>query len=129
MDMSGIDPRKLRAWCSIPFDKLERHADLRVPFRLVKDSPAMGKLMAEELVETIEGANKQGEELRAIIPCGPSSWYDPFTSLVNERMVTLERLVVYHMDECLDWQGREIPRMHPYSFRGFMERQIGRAHV
>jgi glucosamine-6-phosphate deaminase len=25
------------------------------------------------------------------------------------------------MDECLDWQGRELPRRHPYSFRGFME--------
>jgi glucosamine-6-phosphate deaminase len=28
------------------------------------------------------------------------------------------------MDECLDWQGRELPRMHPYSFRGFMEREF-----
>ena len=26
------------------------------------------------------------------------------------------------MDECLDWQGRELPRKHPYSFRGFMEK-------
>jgi len=25
------------------------------------------------------------------------------------------------MDECLDWQGQELPRKHPYSFRGFME--------
>jgi glucosamine-6-phosphate deaminase len=30
-------------------------------------------------------------------------------------------LEVFHMDECLDWQGRELPRKHPYSFRGFME--------
>ena len=28
------------------------------------------------------------------------------------------------MDECLDWQGRELPRNHPYSFRGFMERHF-----
>jgi glucosamine-6-phosphate deaminase len=25
------------------------------------------------------------------------------------------------MDECLDWQGRELPRQHPYNFRGEME--------
>jgi glucosamine-6-phosphate deaminase len=25
------------------------------------------------------------------------------------------------MDECLDWQGRELPLKHPYSFRGYME--------
>jgi glucosamine-6-phosphate deaminase len=73
-------------------------------------------------VDEIEAANKRGEELRAVIPCGPSSWYQPFTSLVNDRKLSLKRFVVYHMDECLDWQGREIPREHPYSFRGFMER-------
>ena len=28
------------------------------------------------------------------------------------------------MDECLDWQGRELPRAHPYSFRGFMEQHF-----
>jgi glucosamine-6-phosphate deaminase len=28
------------------------------------------------------------------------------------------------MDECLDWQGRELPRSHPYSFRGEMERRF-----
>lgn len=78
--------------------------------------------MARELVEEIEAANKRGEELRAIIPCGPSSWYEPYTSLVNTRNVSLRKFVVYHMDECLDWQGRELPRAHPYSFRGFMER-------
>ena len=43
---------------------------------------------------------------------------------MNARRVSLQRFVVYHMDECLDWQGREIPRGHPYSFRGFMERHF-----
>ena len=57
-------------------------------------------------------------------PCGPSSWYEPFTSLVNRTNVSLRRFVVYHMDECLDWQGRELPRAHPYSFRGFMEQHF-----
>ena len=122
--MSGIDRRDLYRWCSVPVEKLEGHPDLRVPFRLVKDSPAMGQLMAQELVHSIEMANGRGEELRAIIPCGPSSWYAPFTSLVNSRTVSLKRFVVYHMDECLDWQGREIPRGHPYNFRGFMERHF-----
>jgi glucosamine-6-phosphate deaminase len=42
-------------------------------------------------------------------PSGPSS------------PVSLRNLVVFHMDECLDWQGRELPRNHPYNFRGVME--------
>jgi glucosamine-6-phosphate deaminase len=122
--MSAIDRRDLYAWCRIPCEDLERHPQLRMPFRLVKDSPAMGELMARELVEEIEQANARGEEFRAVIPCGPSSWYSPFTSMVNARKVSLENFVVYHMDECLDWQGRELPLSHPYSFRGFMTRHF-----
>ncbi len=77
--------------------------------------------MARELAAEIEANNRQGKVTRAIIPCGPSCWYRPFTDLVNRERVSLKNLVVFHMDECLDWQGRELPRGHPYSFRGFME--------
>ena len=84
----------------------------------------MGDIMARELVEEIERRNALGEATRAIIPCGPSCWYAPFAALVNERRTSLRRFVVFHMDECLDWQGRELPRSHPYSFRGFMERHF-----
>jgi glucosamine-6-phosphate deaminase len=84
----------------------------------------MGRLMARELVDEIERANAQGRTLRAIIPCGPSGWYAPFAEYVNERQVSLSGLEVFHMDECLDWEGRDIPRTHPYSFRGFMERHF-----
>jgi glucosamine-6-phosphate deaminase len=84
----------------------------------------MGRLMARELVDEILAHNARGEATRAIIPCGPSCWYRPFVDLVNAERVGLRNLVVFHMDECLDWQGRELPRGHPYSFRGFMERHF-----
>lgn len=42
----------------------------------------------------------------------------------NAERVSLRTLEVFHMDECLDWQARELPRNHPYSFRGFMERHF-----
>jgi len=122
--MSAIEARRLYEWCRVPAETLEGHPKLRTPFRMVRDSAAMGELMAAELVTEIEEANRRGEELRAVIPCGPSSWYAPFTRMVNERAVSLKRFVVYHMDECLDWQNRELPRGHPYSFRGFMERHF-----
>jgi glucosamine-6-phosphate deaminase len=84
----------------------------------------MGELMARELVQDIRAAEARGEAFRAIIPCGPNCWYQPFTSLVNRERVSLRHFTVFHMDECLDWQGRELPRAHPYSFRGFMEREF-----
>ena len=119
-----IDPKQLYEWCRIPYDQVESHPARKVPFRLVKDTAAMGELMARELVEAIRQAGARGQDFRAIIPCGPSCWYRPFTDLVNREKVSLKRFVVFHMDECLDWQGRELPRAHPYSFRGFMEREF-----
>lgn len=120
--MTTIDKDKLYEWCALPVEELATHPNLKVPFRLCQDSKEMGKLMARELVDEIEANNEQGKMTRAIIPCGPSCWYEPFTTLVNSEKVSLKSLVVFHMDECLDWQGRELPRSHPYSFRGEMER-------
>jgi glucosamine-6-phosphate deaminase len=116
-----VDAKDLYKWCSIPAHKLAGHPRLRVPFRLVKDSAQMGEMMAKELVTVIEANNAKGRPTRAIIPCGPKSWYEPWTDLVNARSVSLKRFTVFHMDECLDWQGRLLPKNHPYNFRTFME--------
>jgi glucosamine-6-phosphate deaminase len=116
--------KELHTWCSVPYDKLEGHPNLKIPFRLVNDSGAMGKIMAEELVDLIDLNNREDRETRAIIPCGPSCWYKPFTDLVNRRKVSLSGLVVFHMDDCLDWQGKILPKNHPYNFRSVMERDF-----
>jgi glucosamine-6-phosphate deaminase len=120
--MNIITPQQLFEWCKIPYPDLETHPARKTPFRLCRDSAQMGELMARELVDEIQAHNTCGESTRAIIPCGPSCWYRPFTDLVNRERVSLRRLIVFHMDECLDWQGRELPRRHPYCFRGEMER-------
>jgi glucosamine-6-phosphate deaminase len=41
--------------------------------------------------------------------------------MVNREKVSLKALHVFHMDECLDWEGRPLPEKHPYNFRTFME--------
>ncbi len=119
-----ITAAELYPWCKIPYDQLENNPQLKVPFRLVKDSAEMGTIMAAELAEEIMANNSLGKSTRAVIPCGPACWYKPFTDLVNRERISLRRLIVFHMDECLDWQGRELPRRHPYSFRGFMEKHF-----
>jgi len=116
-----ITAAELYPWCKIPYDRLENNPGLKVPFRLVRDSDEMGLKMAGELADEIAANNSAGKITRAIIPCGPACWYKPFTDLINKENVSLRNLIVFHMDECLDWQGRELPRRHPYSFRGFME--------
>lgn len=122
--MSTITPQDLYAWCRIPCEEIENDSRLKVRFRLCQDSADMGRIMARELIEEIRANNHRGQVTRAIIPCGPSCWYQPFTDLVNRERISLKELVVFHMDECLDWQGQELPRGHPYSFRGAMERDF-----
>jgi glucosamine-6-phosphate deaminase len=41
--------------------------------------------------------------------------------MVNEEKVSLVNLTVFHMDECLDWEGRLLARNDPFNFRTFME--------
>ncbi|HET8636984.1 MAG TPA: hypothetical protein VFL96_09050 [Acidobacteriaceae bacterium] len=80
--------------------------------------------MAKDLGDVIEENNRKGQETRAIVPCGPRSWYGPFAERVNTRGISLKKLSVFHMDECLDWQGRLLPTNHPYNFRTFMEKHF-----
>jgi len=119
-----VDLRLLIEWCRIPADRLAYHPALRVPFRMVEDAAEMGRLMAQELVDLVASGNARGTPIRAIVPCGPSAWYAPWTEMVNARGLSLARLTVFHMDECLDWQGRPLPGGHPYNFRSFMERHF-----
>ncbi len=116
-----ISLKELYHWCSIPANKLERHPQNKIPFKIVRDSRAMGQIMARTLVEIIKANNKKNKPTRAIIPCGPKSWYAPYTSIINTEKVSLKDFFVFHMDECLNWEGNLLPRNHPYNFRTFME--------
>ena len=122
--MSFVDPKQLYEWCKIPAEKLAKHPKLKVPFRLIGTREEMGRLMARELVDIIAANSAKGRPTRAIIPCGPSSWYAPWTEIVNAENVSLKDFTVFHMDECLDWQGQLLPKGHPYNFRTFMERHF-----
>lgn len=123
--MSHVNNRDLYNWCKIPAAELPGHPNLRVPFRLVGDSDnEMGQLMAREFVDLINENNILKRPTRAIVPCGPTCWYAPFTEMVNSRQISLRALWVFHMDECLDWQGRPLPTNHPYNFRTFMEKHF-----
>jgi glucosamine-6-phosphate deaminase len=122
--MSFVEPKQLYEWCKIPAEKLAKHPKLKVPFRLVGTREEMGRLMARELVDIIAANNAKGRPTRAIIPCGPSSWYAPWTEIVNAENVSLKDFTVFHMDECLDWQGQLLAKGHPYNFRTFMEKHF-----
>jgi len=115
-----IDKKNLYEWCSIKVENLE-NIHTRTPFRMVADSAQIGALMARELADEMIAANKDGREFRAIIPCGPNCWYEPFCRIINKEHISLKKLFVFHMDECLDWQGQLLAKNDPYNFRTHME--------
>ncbi|REE87363.1 glucosamine-6-phosphate deaminase [Paenibacillus taihuensis] len=119
--MSHIEAKQLYAWCKLPASELSGHPLRKIPLRIVSDSAAMGLLMAREFADDIKRANGEERPFRAIVPCGPKAWYEPFVRIVNEERISLARVTVFHMDECLDWQGRPLHPDDPYNFRSFME--------
>jgi glucosamine-6-phosphate deaminase len=121
--MQDVDPRELERWCRIPVEELERHGP-RVPCRVVADAAEMGRVMARELADLVAANDAEGRPTRVIVPAGPSGWYAPWVEQVNARGISLRGMTVFHMDECLDWQGRPLPEGHPYNFRSFMERHF-----
>lgn len=120
--MSEINIKDLYKWCSIKTCELENHKDLKIRFRIVKDSYEMGSIMAKELIDEIKLANSENRPCRAIIPCGPKAWYSPFVKIINEERVSLKNLFVFHMDECLDWEGKLLAKNDPHNFRTEMEK-------
>jgi len=119
--MPDILPKDLAAWCAVPAARLTDHPGRKAKFRMVKDYAEMGRVMAREVVDVIKANNAAGKPTRAIIPCGPTAWYRPWAEQVNAEKVSLANLHVFHMDECLDWQGRPVPKNHPYNFHTYME--------
>ncbi|MBP3963976.1 hypothetical protein [Paenibacillus lignilyticus] len=119
--MYPISNQELYEWCKVPVNELLDHPKRRIPLRLVEDSAEMGMLMAREFADDIRLANAEGRPFRAIVPCGPKAWYEPFVKIINEESIELTNLTVFHMDECLDWEGKLLSRKDPYNFRSFME--------
>lgn len=119
--MSDIFLQDLYKWCTISHKELENHRARKIPLRLVRDSREMGQVMARTLADEVLHNNRQNAQTRAIVPCGPTAWYKPFTDMVNAEGISLKNLVVFHMDECLDWEGKLLPKNHPLNFRTYME--------
>jgi len=116
-----MDKKQLYKWCQVPAAQLEGRSDLRVPFRMVQDSAALGEVMAAELADEIALAGAQNRAFRAVVPCGPKCWYAPFARMINERNISMRHVTIFHMDECLDWEGKPLAKNDPYNFRTFME--------
>lgn len=100
---------ELFKWCSIPYQEIEGHPDLKCKLALYENREVMmkavGNLMTDEVIEN----NAKGLPTRWILPAGPMDEYDTFIARVNAERINLDNLYIFHMDEFLDWECRPYP--------------------
>lgn len=117
-----LTKKQIYEWCAIPRQELMNHPGRKVPLRIVRDAATLGEVMARDFADEIKKANEEGRRFNAIVPCGPKQWYEPFARIVNTERISLQNMVVFHMDENLDWEGKLLPEDDPSNFKSFMDR-------
>lgn len=88
------------------------------------DAAAVGRALAEAMFQAIleRAAEPQGATL--IVPVGPVEPFPLLAEMLNHRGVSCRTTVFINMDEYLTDAGDWLPRVHPLSFRGFMDREF-----
>lgn len=95
-----------------------------VPVEIVETDIDLYYHIALALYLEIEKNNAAGKNSVFILPVGPVYQYRRFVWLCRLRPLDLSRVYCFFMDEYLDDSGKRIPRDHPLSFRGFIQREL-----
>ena len=119
---SFIDTQSLFEWCRIPLEELEGHPQARLRIKVLDTPDDVHLWLAHEMADEVRRHNAAGLPTRWILPCGPVKQYPYFSAIVNHERINLRNVHVFHMDNFLDWQGRELPLDHPYNYEGEMRR-------
>lgn len=121
---SHIDAAQLVEWCRIPADELETHPRARVKIKIVATPDDVHRWAARDMADEVKENNRAGRPTRWILPCGPTRQYPHFITIVNQERISLRDAHIFHMDDCLDWQGRPLPLDHRFSYEGWMRRHF-----
>ena len=96
----------------------------KLPLFCEKDNETVFRNMARQMVDEICANNKKGQKTVMICPVGPVGQYPYFVEMVNEQKISLKNVWFINMDEYLDDDRKWVPKEHPLSFRGFMDRSV-----
>lgn len=94
----------------------------KIPLEVLEDDAAVFQAMANEMAEIILA--KADAPCVLICPVGPVGHYPYFVERVNREGISLRHCWFINMDEYLDENLDWVPKTHPLSFRGFMEREV-----
>jgi glucosamine-6-phosphate deaminase len=115
---------QLYEWCKIPPEALPNHPRAKVKLKILPEPQDLYADIATTMIDEVKSNNVANKPTRWILPCGPKGQYPIFTERVNRERISLKNVHIFHMDDHLDWQGRHIPLDHPYSYQGWMNRNL-----
>jgi glucosamine-6-phosphate deaminase len=95
----------------------------RFRFDLVVDFDALNRKIAREAVDLIKSANARSQRTLIIVPVGPLD-YSYWTRLLNEESVSCAGLTTMGLDEYLQASDKALPRSHPLSFHGYIQKTL-----
>ena len=78
--------------------------------------------MAIEVFDLIKENNEKGKNTLMVVPYGPLGPYARLAWMVNKYRLSLKNCTFINMDEYLDNDKKYLPKDHPLSFRGGMDR-------
>lgn len=103
----------------------EQLAELsRYPLHVLPTKESIYQWLARALADELKANNAAGKPTVWILPVGPTGQYPLLTKICNEERIGWKNVYAFHMDEYLDWQGRPVPIDHPFSFRGYCQRNL-----
>ncbi|MDW6023661.1 hypothetical protein SAZ10_18085 [Mesorhizobium sp. BAC0120] len=96
----------------------------RLPLRIYDQAPDMFRDLAQEIADLIKRNNAEGRPTVLILPVGPKKHYPLLVELTNRERISWRNVTCFNMDEWMDWQCRLLPLDHPWSFKGYMMRNL-----
>lgn len=96
----------------------------RYPLTIHPNKNDLYEKLARFMADEIKRCNEINEPIRWILPVGPKSQYPILAKITNEEKISWKNVHAFHMDEYLDWQARPVSIDHPFSFRGFCQRNL-----
>ncbi|MEW9613372.1 hypothetical protein AB3G45_05965 [Shinella sp. S4-D37] len=106
----------------IASDDLAKHG--RIPLTIYDRAGDMFERLAREIADLIKAKNAAGEPTVLILPVGPKKHYPRLVEICNAERISWKAVTCFNMDEWMDWQCRLLPLDHPWSFKGYMRRNL-----
>lgn len=103
-------------------DALAKHG--RIPLTIYDRAGDMFERLAREIADLIKTKNAAGEPTVLILPVGPKKHYPRLVEICNAERISWRTVTCFNMDEWMDWQCRLLPLDHPWSFKGYMHRNL-----